>query len=244
MLRILLLDWESRKSKSNRILIKSRTWKEESTRKCSKLKRKFRSWKMKCLISSPKPKNCRSNSKMKNWEWVQLKNSFKCIKMDWQSKWLIITWSMIRRRTKFCKVKSTTAWMILKRNSFKMSHKSMLSNNILKAKVPKVTISINFKTACNFVMRSIWILSKDVWVWHELRFMSILGVRSVWPNIGRICRRMRAWHLGAWHLVWALLDRACCERFDFVCWWLNSINAISYFRKINILKLIIIHSET
>lgn len=163
MLRILLLDWGFKKSKSKTIWTRLRIWRVEFIRKWSRLKIKLELWKMKCKINSPKLKNCKSNLKMKKCEWVPSRNSFRCTKMALLSKSHITPWSMIPRKIRSCKVRSTIDSMRLRKSSSKTSLKSTLFSNTLKVKVLKATTSTSSKIACNFAMRSTWILSRDAW---------------------------------------------------------------------------------
>lgn len=167
MPRILLPDWGFKRSRSRMTLIKLRIWKEESIKKCSKHRRKSRLWKMRWLINLPKRNSFKINLRMRSWEWVLLRNSFRSTRMVLPSKSLITPWSMIQRKIRFCKVKSTTAWMTSRKNWSKTSLKSTPSSSILRAKELKATINTSSKTACNSAMRSIWILLRDVWAWPE-----------------------------------------------------------------------------
>ena len=163
MLRILLLGWEFRRSKFRTIWTRLRIWREEFIRKWSRPRRKSESWKMKCKINSPKLKICRSNSKTKKRGWAPSRSSSRYTKMALPSKSPITLWSMTPRKIRFCKVRFTIDSMRLRKSSSKTSLKSTLFSNTLKVKVLRATISISSKTACNSVMRSTWILSRDAW---------------------------------------------------------------------------------
>ena len=109
----------------------------------------------------------------KKLDWLLLSNSCSSIRETYRSRVLTTLLSMIRRRTKFCRVTSTTGWTTLRRSWFRMKVRFMEFSSTLRAKGQRATTKQLSKTAWLSAMRLTWTWLRSPWVcsdtsWHEL----------------------------------------------------------------------------
>ena len=174
-MRLLQQDSELKRIRLNKTYSRSRTLKEELRRRWNKLKTRLIVWMMIWITSSRIQIHSSNNLKTKSTAWARLSNSYTSTRTALPSKSLSIQWSTIQRRTRFFRARSTIDWMTSRRNWSRTSPRFTQSSSILKLREPKATISINSKTACKFVLISIWTYLRDVQALHDRAKLKLIN---------------------------------------------------------------------